>query len=293
MHLLKRILGKWYDVPAVRVPFELLFVILPVAFLIRTFGFGLYQVPTGSMETTLLVGERFFADKLSYWFRNPERGEIIAFNDPRYPYSTNSVANLWQRYVSFNVSNWTKRVIGVPGDTVKGVIEEGKPAVYVNGNKLEESAYVNKYPLILLWKRSPYEHNRSTQERDWDYRSFDPQVAWGKQLFYKIDPHLIMINPQTMEPQSVLYPGTPHPGGKDIFEVTLGKNQYWAMGDNRLGSSDSREWGPLDGKQIHGRIVFRIWSMDSTESWWFIDLFKHPIEFWKKIRWSRCCQPVK
>ena len=149
MHLLKRILGKWYDVPAVRVPFELLFVILPVAFLIRTFGFGLYQVPTGSMETTLLVGERFFADKLSYWFRNPQRGEIIAFNDPRYPYSTNSVVNLWQRYVSFNVSNWTKRVIGVPGDTVKGVIEEGKPVVYVNGKKLDESAYINKYPLIL------------------------------------------------------------------------------------------------------------------------------------------------
>lgn len=293
MNLTKRILGKWYDVPSVRVPFELIFVVLPVAFLIRTFGFGLYQVPTGSMETTLLVGERFFADKVSYWLRAPKRGEIIAFDDPNYPYSHNKIANLWQRYVSFNVSNWTKRVIGIPHDNVKGVIEDGHPVVYVNGKKLDESAYINKYPLILLWKRSPYEQNRHSQEREWDYRSYDPSItAWDKQVFYKINPHLIMVNPQTMEPQSILYPGTPHQAGKDIFDITLGDNQYWVMGDNRLGSSDSREWGVLDGKLIHGRIVFRIWSMDSTESWWFIDLFKNPINFWKKIRWARCCQPV-
>lgn len=293
MQFLKRILGSWYDVPAVRGPVEIIFVILPVAFLIRTFGFGLYQVPTGSMETTLLVGERFFADKLSYWFRSPHRGEIIAFNDPRYIYSQNSLVNLWQRYASWNVSNWTKRVIGVPGDHVKGVLEEGKPVIYVNGKKLDESAYINKYPLILLWKQSPYEHNRYAQDRDLDYRSFDPNSAWDKQLFYKIDPHLIAINPQTHEPQSILWPGTPHPGGKDIFDITLGKNQYWVMGDNRLGSADSREWGPLDGKQIHGKIIFRIWSLDSYESWWFLELFKNPLSFWKKVRWTRCCQPVR
>ena len=49
---------------------EFLFLLM-VVFLIRTFGFGLYQVPTGSMETTMLVGERFFADKFSYNFRKP------------------------------------------------------------------------------------------------------------------------------------------------------------------------------------------------------------------------------
>lgn len=292
MSLLKKVLGRWYDVPAVRVPFELIFVILPIAFLIRTFGFGLYQVPTGSMETTLLVGERFFADKLSYWFRKPQRGEIIAFNAPKYPYSSNSVVNLWQRYVSWKVDNWTKRVIGVPGDQVKGVIEEGKPVIYVNGAKLDESPYKNKYPLIWLWKRLPSEHGRYDQVREWDYRSFDPSVPWEKQIFYKINPHLIIINPHTMEPQSVLYPDTPRSSGTDIFDITLGDRQYWVMGDNRLGSDDSREWGILDGKLIHGRIIFRIWSMDSSESWWFVDLFKNPIGFWKKIRWRRCFQPV-
>ena len=61
--------------------FELIFVIIPIAFLIRTFIFGLYKVPSGSMETTLLVSESFVSDKLSYWFTKPKRGDIIAFKE--------------------------------------------------------------------------------------------------------------------------------------------------------------------------------------------------------------------
>lgn len=292
MSLVKRILGRWYDEAWVRVPFEILFVIIPVAFAIRTFGFGLYQVPTGSMEPTLLVGERFFADKASFWFRKPVRGEIIAFNIPTFRYATNSLQNFWQMYVSWNVSNWTKRVIGIPGDRVKGVIEDGHPVVYLNGEKLNETKYVNPYPLILLWKHLPYEQGRTQHTREWDYRTFVPDVPWDQQIYYKINPHLIMLDPETGNPQSILYSDTPHPGGKDIFDVTLGENQYWVMGDNRLGSADSREWGPLDGKLIHGRIIFRMWSMDSSESWWIMDLLKNPLSFWKKIRWNRCCQFV-
>src|SRR5579872_4732903 len=83
--------------------------LLTVVFLIRTFFFGLYQVPTGSMETTMLVGERFFADKLSYNFRSPRYGEIIAFNSPEFKYSTNPLMKLFQRYV-WGPDNWTKRV---------------------------------------------------------------------------------------------------------------------------------------------------------------------------------------
>ena len=121
--------------------------------------------------------------------------------------------------------NRTKRVIGLPGDRVKGVIEDGHPVIYVNGKKLDESAYINKYPLIYVWRSLPYEHRRS-QERNYDSRSFDPAVPWDKQPFYRIDPHLIILNPQTMEPQTILYPGTPAHSGADTFDITLGENQY-------------------------------------------------------------------
>src|SRR5436190_10870650 len=88
---------------------EFIFLLL-VVFLVRTFIFGLYQVPTGSMETTMLVGERFFADKFSYNFRKPRHGEIIAFNDPEFSYGQSWFKKLFQRYV-WGPSNWTKRVI--------------------------------------------------------------------------------------------------------------------------------------------------------------------------------------
>src|SRR6185295_16867842 len=110
-------------------------VLLLIVFLVRTFGFGLYQVPTGSMETTMLVGERFFADKFTIIFSRPKRGDVVSFNDPRYPYSKNPLVRLFQEYVGTwsGPINWTKRVIGTPGDTIKGVVENGVPVVYVNG----------------------------------------------------------------------------------------------------------------------------------------------------------------
>ena len=132
------------------------FLLLLLVFFIRTVFFGLYQVPTGSMETTMLVGERFFADKLSYWFRDPRRGEIIAFNQPPslYEYSDNTIMRLFQEYV-WGPQNWTKRVIGIPGDTVEGkVSDEGVTEIYLNGQKLDEP-YLNKYPLIPIFKEDP------------------------------------------------------------------------------------------------------------------------------------------
>lgn len=291
MNFIRKLLGNLYDIPFVKFIFEIFFIILPIAFAIRTFLFGLYQVPTGSMEPTLLVGERFFADKLSYWFRSPRRGEIIAFNEPRYPYSSNPLVKLWQMYVSWNVSNWTKRVIGVPHDHIKGTIENGRPVIYINGKKLEEN-YINKYPLIGVWKYSHYSNPDSFKEmeNDKELKTFDPKLPWDKQPFYKVDPSRIILN-NLAEPY-IFWPFVPEPK-KDIFEYKLAENEYFVCGDNRRGSSDSREWGILNGSLIHGRIIYRIWSMDSDEQWWFIDLIKHPIEFWYKVRWSRCFQWVK
>jgi len=295
---------------------------------IRVFLFGLYQVPTGSMETTMLVGERFFADKLSYFFRKPVRGDIISFNDPEFRYSSNPVMNILQQYVfgpfPFNLgpANWTKRVIGVPGDHVEGRVEDGKPVVYVNGNKLDEP-YLNKYPLMRVWKQDLdsmlsqlHKDVRETfgdvkidpetleqfavRHLDCCPRSYDPSVSYENQPFYR-------INPARIVPMDLLYPGTLiRPdfteisvrsganfwNGSDVFSIKLGDDEYWCMGDNRLGSRDCRSFGPIKGKNIHGRILFCIWSIDSNESWWIWDLIKHPIDFWTRVRWGRCLKWV-
>jgi len=264
-----------------------LVVLFLIAGIIRTWGFGLYQVPTGSMETTMLVGERFFADKFTVLFSKPKRGDIITCNDPLYPYSKNTLKNLFEQYV-WGPSNWTKRVIGQPGDVVKGVIQEGKPVIYVNGEKLNEP-YVNKYPLVPVITYNDYQH--------YTWRSYDPSLPYEQQKFYKMNPYDVNKAQKYFERigmRPLLYPSTPlsEGWGSDTFEIYLGENQYWVMGDNRLGSSDSRKWGALDGKLIHGRIVWRIFSVDSDESWWILDLLKNPVGFWHKVRWDRCFQRV-
>lgn len=255
--------------------------LLMLVFLIRTFGFGLYQVPTGSMETTMLVGERFFADKLTVWFSPIKRGDIISFNDATFEYSDNYFKNLWQRYF-WGPSNWTKRVIGIPGDHIQGKIEDGKPVIYRNGKKLHEP-YINKYPLIAVWTQKP---------TPLMYFSYDPQKPLNKQPFYKINQVNIVHHPaipQILEPNTPMKSGS----GSDEFDVKLDVNQYWVMGDNRLGSYDSRGWGVLDGNLIHGRIKFCLWSLDSLSDWWILDLLRHPIGFWSKVRWDRCLKFVR
>ena len=292
MITMRRILGSWYDVPLVKFVFELVFVILPIAFFIRTFVFGLYQVPTGSMEPTLLVGERFLADKLTYWFRAPKRGEIIAFNAPDksvcpqgYAYSKNPIVNLFERYV-YGPDNWTKRVIGIPGDHVEGKTENGRTVIYLNGKKLDEP-YVNPFPIIRIWKDKP---SRYLTGNNSVIKTYDPAKSFEEQSFYKFKETQIVKDPNSGEPFELLQPGTPTKG--DVFDKHLGPNEYWVMGDNRLGSGDCRAWDKLDGRQIHGKIVFRFWSMDTQESWWIVDLIKNPLTFFKKVRWHRCFQFV-
>ena len=278
----------WFDRQS---DFFQIIVFLILIFLVRTFGFGLYQVPTGSMETTMLVGERFFADKLTVHFTPIKKGDIISFNSPNFDYSDNCVIKLWQKYI-WGPDNWTKRVIGVPGDHVQGKIENGAPVVYVNGVKLDEP-YVNKYPLIAVWtNNSNIQSKKLFKRSSLMYFSFDPQKKFDDQPFYTINP--VDIAQHNLIPQ-ILEPNKPmkNQSGNDEFDVKLEDEEYWVMGDNRLGSYDSRSWGVLNAEHIHGRIKFCIFSVDTLKSWWIIYVLRHPLEFWSKIRWSRCCRFVR
>lgn len=261
---------------------ESLIVIIPIVFLIKTYVFGLYQVPTCSMENTMLVGERFFADKMTPFFRGPKCGEIVSFNHPIYAYSKNPAINWYQRYMDLSIVSWTKRVIGTPGDHVQGKIEGGRAVVYKNGTKLDEP-YVNTYPLVDLYKPELVENNNFG--KGLVRRTIDKTKKWNEQPFYRINPVEIARAKQYTS-KSIYYPN--EFDEKDVFDVHLGDNEYWMMGDNRRGSWDSRGWGILKGHMIHGIILLRLWSSDSDESWWIVDLIKHPIDFWKRMRWSRC-----
>lgn len=102
---------------------------LLVALLVRTFLFTTFWIPSGSMEPTLMGGDRrdrVVVNRLAYKVGDPERGDIVVFEVPP---GEPTITVEGQR-----VNDLIKRIVGLPGETVE--LRDG--AVYVEGSRLEE-----------------------------------------------------------------------------------------------------------------------------------------------------------
>jgi signal peptidase I len=94
---------------------------LVIAFVIKTFLFQAFYIPSESMTPTLQVGDRVLVNKLSYRLHDVNRGDIVVFESPDAPGAG-------------DVKDLVKRVIGLPGETVEA--RDGQ--VYVDGRPLDE-----------------------------------------------------------------------------------------------------------------------------------------------------------
>ena len=94
------------------------------------------NVPSGSMENTIMTGSRMIGLRTAYWFKEPQRGEIIIF-----------------KYPDDESENFVKRVIGLPGEKV--TIKDSK--IYINDSKepLKET-YLNNSKDSRLWTTTNY-----------------------------------------------------------------------------------------------------------------------------------------
>jgi signal peptidase I len=121
-----------------------------LALIIKTFFVQAFYIPSGSMRDTLKVNDRILVEKMSYWWGDVDRGDIVVFDDPANwlheedgqvpgnPITKGlSVVGLYP-----TGGHLVKRVIGVAGDTV--ACHTGN--VYVNDVKLSESSYVTLPP---------------------------------------------------------------------------------------------------------------------------------------------------
>jgi signal peptidase I len=108
----------WVELPI------LLLVAVIVAVLVRTFLVQTFYIPSGSMETTLLINDRVLVNKMVYRFREPRRGEVVVFVPPKE----------WDAGPSKD--DYIKRVVAVGGDKIVCCDTAGR--ITINGRVLKE-----------------------------------------------------------------------------------------------------------------------------------------------------------
>jgi len=212
----------------VREYFESIVITAIIALFATTYVVQAYKIPTGSMESNLLIGDHLLVNKFVYGvysgpvspllpYKPLKRGDVIVFKYPLQP----DVA-------------YVKRLIGLPGEKLEMI---GR-TIYINGTPLKE-AYTQ-----YIDPGSVYEH-------------YGP------------------------------------------FQIPEGS--YFAMGDNRDNSQDSRFWGFVPRDHIIGKALAIYWSYETPRDEYmqtsasdkmkqFADVF---INFFSKTRWRRTLRIIR
>lgn len=220
---------------------------------IRTVAFEPFNIPSGSMIPTLLVGDYLFVSKYSYGYSRfslplspplftgrifgslPARGDVAVFKLPR-----------------DNSTDYIKRIVGLPGDRIQ--MKGGQ--LYINGKEVPRRA-AGEYtaegdgPAMRL-------------KRYIESLPGTPDHPAGKQHFIlKADDNQPLDNTQ---------------------EYKIPDGYVFAMGDNRDNSLDSRVLnavGFIPLENLVGRAEFIFFSVNATAPWW--EVWEWPFE----IRWGR------
>ena len=125
---------------------------LAFGFFLNKYMIANAQVPTSSMETTVMAGDRILVNRLSYIFGEPQRGDIVTFI-----------------YPDDGKTLYLKRIIGLPGETISG--KEG--VIYIDGEPLkddftEEVSYDNFGPYTV--PKGSYFMMGDNRTDSWDSR---------------------------------------------------------------------------------------------------------------------------
>jgi signal peptidase I len=221
---------------------------LILALLVRTFLFQPFNIPSGSMKDTLLVGDYLFVSKYAYGYSRfslpfgfhlfdgrifgslPKRGDIVVFKLPR-----------------DESTDYIKRVIGLPGDKIQMI----NAVLYINGKavpRVPDGFYVTKDAFGAETKVARYRETLPNGV-SYDTLALDPNGFEDNTPVYEVPPdHLFM------------------------------------MGDNRDNSTDSRVLsavGYVPVENLVGRAEILFFSVDEDAAAW--EFWKWP---WT-VRWDR------
>lgn len=243
-----------------------------IAVAVRTVAFEPFNIPSGSMIPTLLVGDYLFVSKYSYGYSRfslpfspplfsgrifesvPDRGDVAVFKYPR-----------------DNSTDYIKRIVGLPGDKVQ--MRQGQ--LYINGQ---------------LCPRTPMG----------TFEAKDGGIRMALARFQETLPgpdgkpgrkHEILKATDGID--AARRPGfdpTREFDPNNTPEYVVPAGHVFALGDNRDNSADSRfmnSVGFVPIENLVGRAEFLFFSVDAEHPWW--QVWNWPAD----IRWSRLLMPVR
>jgi signal peptidase I len=229
-----------------------------------TFIVQAVKVPTGSMQNTITIGDHLLVNKFIFApgeslpflpQREIRRGDIIVFKYPGNVYNPES--DFERPDNKPIVTNYVKRVIGLPGDKIR---LEGRNVI-VNGHPLPEHQIEAIDP---------------GKERPLDIQNAPPRKPGQTYDVY--------YNPDFVSDEYEIFKHEASGG-----QITVPANKYFVMGDNRNNSQDSRYWGFVPRDYVIGRAMFVYWSYDESAPQDGNPL----VLFFKNTRWSRTGTMVK
>lgn len=231
-----------------------------VFFIIRPFIVQAFYIPSASMHPTLLEQDHILVNKFIYRFKQPKLGDVVVFKAP--PEATPDGIE----------KDFIKRVIGVPGDTVRitnGYVLVGNDQynhanlremlgtpgaetrvklvgdkVFVNGTEVSHAEVAAAAGMpnakVKVVPGTVYLNDKPLSEK---YTAEDPDGSYP----------LPSTNPEWIITKKI--------GKEDMRLVKIPKGRLLVMGDNRNDSNDARFWGLLDRKRVLGKAMFLFWPI--------------------------------
>ena len=205
--------------------------VLAVVLILRSFLYEPFNIPSDSMVPTLETGDFILVNKFDYGVRlpiinkkiidvgEPERGDVIVFRYPPQP-----------------TISYIKRVVGVPGDHI--VYDHGQ--LTINGTKVAKVPVEFSREKDTLDTPTSIYHKETLGEHTFTMRELE-DVNVARQA-----PFINYVENGKYSATNGLY-----------WEVKVPEGQYFAMGDNRDQSADSRFWGFVPEENLTGRAFYK------------------------------------